>query len=149
VIAYVFLSAGVTGTAAALYFVAPAGRGLHRYVVPRSKLRADLARAEAEAEELACKLGALTSELDAVTADRNALRADLGKAERLVSDAEGEATRLGEANKALKAQLSNVTAIRPLVPVKALAAPATPMPSSVAVPLHKAALALSPASEPS
>ncbi|HEY6116156.1 MAG TPA: hypothetical protein VI172_09380, partial [Candidatus Dormibacteraeota bacterium] len=121
--AYLFLAVGTSGTSAALYFVAPAGRGLHRYVVPRSKLRAELARAEAEAEELACKLAAVTSELDAVTADRTALRATLGKAEQLVKDAEDEAEQLRETNRSLKATLSNATAIRPLTPVKALAPP--------------------------
>ncbi|WP_329214936.1 hypothetical protein OG352_05570 [Streptomyces sp. NBC_01485] len=148
-IAYLSLAVGASGTVAAVYFVAPAGRGLHRYVAPRSKLRADLARADAEAEELTCKLTAVTSELDAVTADRNGLRANLGKAERLVLDAEVEAGQLRETNTSLRAALSNATAIRPLMAVKALTPPPTPVPSSVAVPLRKASLAHSSAAEPS
>lgn len=149
-IAELFFAAGVSGTAAAVYFVAPAGHGVHRYVVPRSQLRADLARMERHVEELACQLTAMTSELEATAAERDSLRVHLGKAERLVTDAETEATTLREANKVLKATLANATAIRPLVPVTpALPAPATPTPSSVVLPLPQAPFAHSPAPEPS
>ncbi|SMF85983.1 hypothetical protein [Streptomyces sp. Amel2xC10] len=148
-IASVFLTLGVGGTAAVIYAVAPAGRGLHRYVVPRSRLRADLARADAVAEELTTKLVGLVAELDAVVGERDEARALLGKAEQLVTDTEADAKRLREANQALKARLANATAIRPLAPVTPLTPPATPTPSSVVVPLHAAPLPHSPAAEPS
>ncbi|SHI65804.1 hypothetical protein [Streptomyces sp. 3214.6] len=148
-IAYAFLILGCGGTAVVVYAIAPAGRGLHRYVAPRSKLRAEAARAAGQVEELACKLAAVTSELEAVTVDRDGLRANLGKAEQLVKDAEDEAKQLRETNRSLRAALSNATAIRPLTPVKAIAPPPSPVPSSVAVPLHMAPIAHSPAAEPS
>lgn len=147
-IAELFLAVGVSGTAAAAYFVAPAGHGMHRYVVPRSQLRADLARAERHVEELFCQLIAATSELEATAVERDSLRAHLGKAERLVTDVESEATTLREANKALKATLANATAVRPLTPVHALPPVAPPL-SSAAVPLSQAPFAHSPAPEPS
>lgn len=144
-----FLALGCCGTAVAAYAVVPAGRGLHRYVVPRSRLRADLARADAEAEELTSKLVGLAAELDAVTRERNEGWALLGKAEQLIADTEADAQQLREANQALKARLANLNAIRPLVPVEALRPPATPTPSAVAVPLCASPLSQSPAAEPS
>ncbi|MCQ9178715.1 hypothetical protein KMT30_06655 [Streptomyces sp. IBSBF 2953] len=148
-IAYLFLAVGASGTAAAAYFVAPAGHGLHRYVVPRSTLRADLARKERQVEELACRLTGALSELGSVEGERDRLRAELGKAEQLVTDAEGEASEHRRENRALKAALANANAIRPLVPVHALPpAPSTPVPSSTAVPLSQAPIAHRPAPEP-
>ncbi|MFF0597848.1 hypothetical protein [Streptomyces antibioticus] len=148
-IASFLLVLGVGGTAAVVYAVAPAGRGLHRYVVPRSRLRADLARAERQAEELTSNLVGLAAELDAVTGERDQALALLGKAEQLVKDCEADAKQLREAHQALKARLANATAIRPLAAVVPLTPPATPVPSSVVVPLHAAPLTPGPAAEPS
>lgn len=95
-IAYLFLSASAVGTAAAVYFVAPAGRGLHRYVVPRSVLRAEAARSTAEVEELVCKLVGLSSELDTVSTARDDAQAGLDKAMLRIADLEEQ---LREADK--------------------------------------------------
>ncbi|MGP4085445.1 hypothetical protein [Streptomyces sp. KR55] len=118
-IGYVFLSVGVAGTVAFVYFMAPAGRGMHRYVAPRSELRAEAARSSAEAEELACKLVGLASELDAIGGERDDLKAALEKAGLRIAELEEQlrdADQLRETNTALKSQLANVTAIRPLRP---------------------------------
>lgn len=148
-IAYAFLALGCGGTAAVAYAVAPAGRGLHRYVAPRSRLRAEAVRLSAEVADLTSRLVAVGAELEAVTGQRDEGRQLLGKAEQLVTDTEAEARQLREANRALKAQLANLTAIRPLHAMQDLAAPSTPKPSAVVVPLHASPLAHSPAAEPS
>ncbi|MFE6362925.1 hypothetical protein ACFVP3_23365 [Streptomyces sp. NPDC057806] len=119
-IGYLFLSAGTCGFIAVGYFVIPAGRGLHRYVVPRAQLRAEAAKSTEHAEELACKLVALASELDAVTAQRDELTSALEKASLRIADLEEQlhdADQLRGENTALKAALDNARAIRPLQPV--------------------------------
>ncbi|WP_416976662.1 hypothetical protein [Streptomyces sp. T028] len=145
----VFLALGCGGTAAVAYAVAPAGRGLHRYVVPRSRLRAEAVRLSAEVEDLTSRLVAVGAELEAVTGQRDEGRRLLGKAEQLVTDAEAETRELRTANQQLRALLANANAVRPLVPVNALTAPSTPKPSAVVVPLPASPLAHSPAAEPS
>jgi hypothetical protein len=147
VIAYVFLSAGVVGTAAVTIAVAPAGRGLHRHVVPRAALRAEAARHEAAAEDLGCKLVGLASEYDAVTADRNDKAAALEKASVRIAELEEqlrELTQLREANRALEAQLANARAVRPLPPHGD-----KPPTGSRPVPLGQTPFALSPGTQPS
>jgi uncharacterized coiled-coil DUF342 family protein len=117
VIAYVCLALGTAGTVVVLYAVAPAGRGLHRYVVPRSTLRAEAARSAAEAEELACKLVALAGELDAVGGERDDLKASLAEAGQRIAEFEEQlrdAAELRETNTALTSELANIRAIRPL-----------------------------------
>lgn len=156
-IAYVFLAVGCGATAACVYAVGPAGRGAHRYVVPRKQLRAEAVRADAEAEDLACRLRALGAELDGVydeldaaRDERDNARAAVEKAALRIADLEEtarEADRLRETNQALRARLANLTAIRPLLPAT-LPAPATPTPSAVALPLSQSPLAR-PAAEPS
>ncbi|MFF3847994.1 hypothetical protein [Streptomyces sp. NPDC002328] len=146
-IEYAFLALGTGGTAAVAYAVAPAGRGLHRYTVPRSKLRAMAARAEADASELAELLDSVCDERDKLAVHYGQVRALLGKAERLVADAEDEARQLREANAELRARL--LAAVRPVLAVTAVPIPATPTPSDVAMPLHRAPFAISPTSKPS
>jgi hypothetical protein len=148
VIAYTFLALGCGGTAAVVYAVAPAGRGLHRYVVPRSKLRAEAARLENEVEDLTSRLVAVGAELEAVTGQRDEALSRAGKAEQIAVDSERDAQRLREETGVLKARLANLTAVRPLTSVKALVPPASPTPSSVVVPL-RTALTPRPAAEPS
>ncbi|MFF9238432.1 hypothetical protein ACF1AY_16070 [Streptomyces sp. NPDC014776] len=145
-IEYVFLGIGTAGTAAVAYAVAPAGRGLHRYVMPRKQLRAEVARTERTAQELTCKLVALAAELDAVTAQRNDLKAALEKAGQRIADLEEQVRdrhQLRDRITALEARLANVSAVRPL-PVKA-----TPPAAATPVPLNRAPFALSPALAPS
>lgn len=144
-IEYLFLGIGTAGTAAVAYAVAPAGRGLHRYVVPRKQLRAEVARTERTAEELTCKLVGLAAELDAVTTQRNDYKAALEKAGQRIADLEEQVrdrAQLRERGTALEALLANATAVRPL-PVK-------PSPPAAApVPLNGAPFALNPALTPS
>lgn len=146
-IASLFLSASAVGTVAVVYFVAPAGRGLHRYVVPRSVLRAEAARSTEQVEELVFKLVGLAAELDAVSTARDDAQAGLGKATLRIADLEKqlrEADQRREENTALKAQLANVNAIRPL-PLSG----STPQPVARPVPLNRAPFALGPAQTPS
>ncbi|MFF9097609.1 hypothetical protein ACF1AX_31365 [Streptomyces sp. NPDC014802] len=145
-IEYVFLGIGTAGTAAVAYAVAPAGSGLHRYVVPRKQLRAEVARAEGTVEELTCKLVALAAELDAVTAQRTDLKAALEKAGQRIASLEEQVRdrhQLRDRVTALEARLANATAVRPL-PVKP-----SPPAAAVPVPLNEAPFALSPAALPS
>ncbi|WP_155054537.1 hypothetical protein [Streptomyces blattellae] len=152
-IAYVFLALGAAGTAGVLYAVAPAGRGVHRYVVPRSQLRAEAARSTAVAEELACKLRGLASELDGVYEELDCARderdnalADKEKAEDLAAELREqlrEADGLREANRALKAQLANARRVTPLPPHGA-----TLPPDARVMPLHQAPFAVNPAPRP-
>ena len=117
-IGYVFLTLGSLGTAAVGYTVAPAGRGLHRYVVPRSVLRAEAAQEAATAEELAGKLCGLASEYEGVAAERDVLLALLGRAERLIADKEEQLLAfdaLCAENTQLRADLDNARAMRQLL----------------------------------
>lgn len=118
-IAYVFLALGTAGTAGMIYAVVPAGRGLHRYVVPRSVLRAEAARHEATAAELACKLVGLASEHDAVAAQRDELSAALEKAGLRIGDLEDQLRAFDSTcaeNSRLRADLANATAVRSRLP---------------------------------
>lgn len=142
-IGYVFFALGTGGLSAVVYAVAPAGRGLHRYVVPRSQLRAEAARHSAEAEQLACKLVALAAELDGAAVENSNLTADLAKAGLRITDLQEQVRdrdHLREANTALMSELANLRAIRPL--------PAhgdVPPTGTTPVPLSQAPFALSPA----
>lgn len=118
-IAYAFLAGGVAGAGALVYFVAPAGRGLHRHVVPRAKLRADIARLEAEAESLACNIvGLLLSRHEARRERDDALEA-LTVASVRIDDLEKQLTAfdaLCAENTQLRAELDNARAMRQLLP---------------------------------
>ncbi|MGW6911485.1 hypothetical protein [Streptomyces sp. NPDC054940] len=116
-IAYAFLALGAAGTAGVLYAVAPAGRGLHRYVVPRSVLRAEAAQAEANADELAAHLVSVCTEREELAAERDEALGLLGRAELLVADLEGQLKAFDSTcaeNSRLRSELANATAIRPL-----------------------------------
>lgn len=118
-IAALFLTLGTAGTAGVLYAVAPAGRGLHRYVVPRAQLRAEAAKSSEAADELACKLVGLTSELEGAYAELRAALTDKEKAEQVAAGLEEQLRgfdALCEENSELRASLANATAIRPLRP---------------------------------
>lgn len=137
------LSAGVGGTAAALWYVAPAGRGLHRYVVPRARLRADIVRLEREADELTCALLRLSTENTAIGKDRDAAHDAL--AETRLHNAElgkqlAAFDQLCSENTQLRADLANARAVRPL-PVDD--APTVPQGVPV-LPLPQAPFALKP-----
>ncbi|GHA01036.1 hypothetical protein ACFOOM_12445 [Streptomyces echinoruber] len=116
-IAYVFLSVGVVGAGAAVYFAAPAGRGAHRLVQPRSALRKDIARLEAEADRLACQLmSALAGRQEALRERDDALKA-LAEASRQIADLQkqlGAFDQLCAENTELRAELANATAMRQL-----------------------------------
>lgn len=145
-IGYVFFALGTGGLSAAVYVMAPAGRGLHRYAVPRSQLRAEAARHHATAEDLVCKLVALAAELDASNAERSDLKASLDKAGVRIGELE-EAVRdrdqLRVANTALQAALANARSVSQLPPHGGTAPPGIRP-----VPLGQAPFALSPASKP-
>ena len=147
VIAYFFLTLGAGGTAAVVYAVAPAGRGLHRYVMPRSKLRAIAAGAEADADMLAAELVSVCDERDLLMAKHEEALALLGKAEQLVTELEEQLRAFDSTcaeNTRLRAELANATAVRPLP------CPAPAEPAAVAVvSLHKLPLALEPVAQPS
>ncbi|MGW6292439.1 hypothetical protein [Streptomyces sp. NPDC055058] len=116
-IAYLLLSAGTAGTLAVAYSVAPAGRGLHRYVVPRSRLRADIGRLEREADDLTCTVIQLAGE-------NTVLRKERDEASELAATGQEQILLLHEQlaafdqlcleNTQLRAQLANATAYRPL-----------------------------------
>lgn len=131
---YAFLTVGTLGTAACMYAVAPAGPGAHRLVMTRRQLRADCARRQAEAEELSCKLVGLASEHDAVTAERDEAREQLGNAEQLVADLE-EQLRTFDAtcaeNTQLRADLANARAMRQLTAAPSPAPDASALPDDV------------------
>ncbi|MFJ4551037.1 hypothetical protein ACIP4X_17725 [Streptomyces sp. NPDC088817] len=118
-IAYAFLTISVAGVGAVAYYVAPAGRGAHRYVVPRSMLRAEAARHAAAAEEATCKLVGLAVEFDAVSVERDDLEAALDKAGRRIDELEEQVRdrdQLREANTALQAALANARKVSQLPP---------------------------------
>ncbi|MFJ2719425.1 hypothetical protein [Streptomyces sp. NPDC087437] len=133
-IAYVFLSVGVAGVGAVAYYMAPAGRGVHRYVVPRSVLRAEAARHAAAAEEATSKLVGLAVEFDAVSVERDDLKADLDKAGQRIEELEDQVRdrdQLRETNTALEAALANSRKVSQLPPHGD-----TPPPSASALPDH-------------
>lgn len=146
-IAYAFLSAGVAGTAAVVYFTAPAGRGLHRYAVPRAQLRADVVRLEREADDLTCALLRVTSENTALRKDRDTTRESLQAARQRIRDLGEQLTAydsLCAENTRLRADLANALTVRPLATADA---PALPQGIPV-LPLDQATFALKPADEP-
>lgn len=140
------LSAGVGGTAAALWYIAPAGRGLHRYVVPRARLRADIVRLEREADDLVCALLRATTENTALRKDRDQAREALSAARTRIADLGEQLTSfdsLCAENTRLRADLENARAIRPL-PVDD--APTVPQGIPV-LPLSQAPLAQPPTAD--
>nr|WP_162934288.1 hypothetical protein [Streptomyces scabiei] len=153
-IGYVFLTVGVLATAVVIYAVAPAGRGLHRFVVPRSRLRRELrltllelAGAEEHIAGLESALSAGTSSWEWMAGQLTAAEEALEKAQRQHAELEEqlrEVDQLRVTNTALQAQLANANAIRPLT---VAAAPPPRGPRVVA--LHQAPLATGPAHEPS
>ncbi|MFJ6730053.1 hypothetical protein ACIQPQ_34655 [Streptomyces sp. NPDC091281] len=143
-IAYLFLTLGCGGTLAAAYAVAPAGRGAHRYVASRSKLRAEAATAQGAADELAAALVATWSERDRLAAQHEEDQLLLASAEQLVQDLEARLRAFDATcaeNTSLRAELENITAIRPLQG-------ADGGPPAAVMPLAKAPFALSRFSEP-
>ncbi|WND34005.1 hypothetical protein RI578_06715 [Streptomyces sp. BB1-1-1] len=146
-IEYLFLSAGAGGAASVLWYVAPAGRGLHRYVVPRARLRADVVRLEREADDLTCALLRVTTENTALSKDRDTARDALKAARARITDlAEQLVTfdSLCAENTRLRADLENARAIRPLP----AADDAPTLPQGIPVlPLSEAPLAQPPTSD--
>lgn len=123
-IAWISLAVGVSGTGAALYFVAPAGRGAHRFLMTRSQLRANCARLDRENDDLAQAVHARASEaeaafdeLDATRDERDEAQSALEKAVLRIAELE-EQLRVfdllcGE-NTELRSALANAHAVRPL-----------------------------------
>lgn len=146
-IAYVFLAGGVAGAGALVYFVAPAGSGLHRRVVPRSQLRADIDRLEAENDRLAHNIVELLLSRHEARTELDDTAKALTEASLRIAELEErlrDADQLRESNTALKAALANATAVRQLPPHGDTAPPA-----AQPIPLNQAPFALSPAAEPS
>ncbi|MFB7596932.1 hypothetical protein [Streptomyces sp. NPDC056160] len=148
-IEYLFLSAGIAGTGALVYFTAPAGRGLHRYVAPRPRLRADLARLEREADQLSCVVIRLTAENTVLGKERDAANEARAEAEQQITGLEEQLAafdQLCAENTRLRADLDNARAIRPLP----TSDDAPTLPHGIRpVPLGQAPFALGPAPEPS
>ncbi|MEI5520725.1 hypothetical protein WB388_08930 [Streptomyces brasiliscabiei] len=152
-IGYVLLIVGGIATAVVVYAVAPAGRGLHRYAVPRAQLRATISRLETDVDDRSTKLLGALSELDgahealdATRDERDNALAALEKAESQVTELHEQlrdADQLREANTALKAQLANALAVSSLPPHASPSAPDTSVLEPV--PLHRAPLAGRPA----
>ncbi|MEU7403842.1 hypothetical protein [Streptomyces sp. NPDC044948] len=139
------LSAGVGGTAAALWYVAPAGRGLHRYVVPRSRLRADIARLEREANDLTCAVLRLSTENTTIGKDRDAAHDALADSRLHNVELERQLAafdQLCSENTRLRAALANARAVRPL-PAADGDEPTVPQGIPV-LPLDQAPFALKP-----
>jgi hypothetical protein len=117
VIAYALGSVGVLGTAALAYYITPAARGAHRYVVPRSELRAEIVRLERKADALVCTVTRAAIAAHVARADREEAWAMLGQAEGLVADLEKKAADrdhlLAETIR-LQAELDNARAMRQL-----------------------------------
>jgi hypothetical protein len=117
VIAYVLLSVGTGGVAALIYYVAPAGRGAHRYVVPRRQLRAEIARLEKEANSMVCAVSRSLTDVQAARTERDEAWKALHKAELLVADLEKQVAdrdEVREENTRLRAELANAQAVRQL-----------------------------------
>lgn len=116
-IAYALGSVGVVGAVAFVYYMAPAARGAHRYVVPRSELRAEIVRLEGKADALVCTVTRTAIAAHAARADREEAWAMLGKAEGLVADLEKQvadrAELLAETIR-LQAELDNARSMRQL-----------------------------------
>ncbi|MHC3474643.1 hypothetical protein ACYF6T_38940 [Streptomyces sp. 7R007] len=133
-IGYVLLTLGTTGTAGVLYAVAPAGRGAHRYVVPRSVLRAQAARKDAQIEELACKMIGLAAELDGAYDELRSALTGKEAAEQRVTELEEQLKAFDQLcadNMQLRADLANATAMRQLLPGPSPADDASALPDHV------------------
>ncbi|HET6635053.1 MAG TPA: hypothetical protein VFH77_08475 [Streptomyces sp.] len=141
-IGYLLLSAGVIGTAACGYYVAPAGRGAHRYLVPRSVLRAEAVCLQVENEQMARTVIKLTSEVALADKAHDAAQESLSEARtriRVLEEQLAELDVLRAENTRLRADLDNVRAVRPLT---AAADEAPTVPGGIPVmPLQQAPLA--------
>jgi predicted nucleic acid-binding Zn-ribbon protein len=133
-IGYLFLALGTAGTAAVLYYVAPAARGTHRYVVPRATLRTGIARLEGERDTQDGKLLGITAELNGTYDElRDAL---IGKesAEQRVTDLEDQLKdydAVRAENTRLTSALANATAMRQLLPGPSPADDASALPDEL------------------
>lgn len=133
-IGYLLLAVGGAGTIAALYFVAPASHGAHRYVVRRAALRADLARKDAQIEELDTKLVGICAELEGAYIELQDALTGKEKAEQQVADLEEQLKSfdaLCEENTQLRAALANATAVRQLYPGPSPADDASALPDDL------------------
>jgi hypothetical protein len=121
VISSLLLTLGAGGTAAVAYYMAPAARGTHRYVVPRAQLRATITRLEARDDERVCKLLALSAELDGTYAELHAALTGLEETRHHAADLARQTAdyqQLRAEVQRLQAQLANATAVRPLLPAR-------------------------------
>ncbi|MCI3277476.1 hypothetical protein [Streptomyces cylindrosporus] len=133
-IGYVFLAIGSAGTAAVAYCVAPTGRGLHRYVVPRSQLRAQIVFCDNENDELVCKLIGLAAEVDGAYEELREALTGKEKAEQQVADLEEQLKAfdaLCAENTELRARLANATAVRQMLPGPSPADDASALPDEL------------------
>ncbi|MFE2469773.1 hypothetical protein [Streptomyces mirabilis] len=113
----VLLSVGAAGASVCFYFVAPAGRGIHRYVVPRALLRARIAQLEKEADSMVCAVKRSLTDVQAARKERDEAWVALNKAEQLVADLEKQLSPFDELcaeNTRLRADLDNARAMRQL-----------------------------------
>lgn len=113
----ILLGVGATGASVCLYFVAPAGRGIHRYVVPRAMLRAKIGQLEREADAMVCAVKRSLTDVQAARVERDEAWTALNKAEGLVADLEkqlGPFDELCAENTRLRAELDNARAMRQL-----------------------------------
>ncbi|MGW3152715.1 hypothetical protein [Streptomyces sp. NPDC001089] len=116
-ISEVLFGTGAAGVVALVYYVAPAGRGAHRHVVPRAMLRAEIRRLERESTSLACAVNRSRTEVLSTRAERDQAWEALGKAERLVTDLEKQLSpfdALCAENTRLRADLDNARSMRQL-----------------------------------
>jgi hypothetical protein len=114
VIQYVALTAAVAGTAAVLYCVAPAGRGLHRLSWSRARLRADVTRLDAENDALAGTLTRCLIGRQQALRERDAAWLLLKQAEVLVANLDeqlGEQQLVQAENFQLRSDLANALAV--------------------------------------
>ncbi|WP_128803678.1 MULTISPECIES: hypothetical protein [unclassified Streptomyces] len=133
-IAYLLLSLGTAGTAAVLYQVAPAARGAHRYVVPHSVLRAEAARKDAQADELACKLVGLCAELDGAYEELHTALTGKESAEQRIKELEQQLKAFDAIcaeNTQLRSDLANARAVRQLWPGPSPADDASSLPDEL------------------
>ncbi|MFJ9114435.1 hypothetical protein ACIRJO_02680 [Streptomyces sp. NPDC102394] len=133
-IGYLFLALGGVGTVGVLYYLAPASHGAHRYVVPRATLRADVARKDAQIEDLDSKLVGVCAELEGAYAELRDALVDKEKAEQQVAGLEEQLTSfdaLCQENTQLRAALANATAVRQLYPGPSPADTASALPDEL------------------
>ncbi|MGW1498981.1 hypothetical protein ACWCQW_10485 [Streptomyces mirabilis] len=113
----ILLGVGAAGASVCFYFVAPAGRGIHRYVVPRAMLRAKIAQLEREADSMVCAVQGSLTDVQAARKERAEAWAALSKAEGLIADLEKQLSPFDELcaeNTQLRADLANARAMRQL-----------------------------------